>query len=502
MKSYSYLIIGSGIAGLNFALNAAEKGSVLIVTKKKTVESSTNYAQGGIAAVLDRTDNFKKHVHDTLVAGAHHSNRHAVEFMVKNGPHAIRKLVELGVPFSANGDGELFLTKEGGHSQRRIAFVGDYTGQEIEATLIKKIRHHPHIKILEHTFATDLLVKNKRCYGVQVYREDHSGALRNHQGRIENLYADITVLATGGLGQVYPHTTNPAISTGDGIAMAHRVALKCQDLEFIQFHPTAFKAGRAPYFLISEAVRGEGAYLKNAAKKRFMKKYHPLAELAPRDIVARAIFQAEKKGPVYLDISHKNAEKTELRFPKIYQKLRQHGFDLTQDLIPITPAAHYACGGIKVNLKGQTAIQNLYAFGEVTYTGVHGANRLASNSLLEALVFSDQIIKHTTPNRKTRLPHFSKPKIIKLSPSDLKKLQTLRRQLKKLMWENVGIVRQTKQLKATLQKLTQLEKSLPGQACFNLELKQLQNLITVGHLITQAASKRQKSLGGHFIQKD
>lgn len=510
MQTYSYLIIGSGIAGLNFALNAAEKeGSVLIITKKKTVASGTNYAQGGIAGVLDRTDNFTKHVQDTLVAGAHHNNLRAVEFMVKHGPQAIHRLIELGVPFATDADGELLLTKEGGHSKRRIAFVGDYTGQEIEKTLIKKVHQHPLITILEHTFATDLLIKNKRCYGVQAYHQkpNHSNKQSTHRRRrdqanqIENFYASVTVLATGGLGQIYRHTTNPAISTGDGLAMAARADLKFKDLEFIQFHPTALKYHHSPYFLISEAVRGEGAYLRNTQKQRFMKKYHHLAELAPRDIVARTIFEEEKKGPVYLDISHKNSTEIKLRFPKIYQKLKTCNLDLTHDLIPITPAAHYACGGIKVNLKGETKIKNLYAFGEITATGVHGANRLASNSLLEALVFSNQIIKHAIPSTKSPSPHFPKPKILKLNQRELNLLQNVKRRLKKLMWENVGIVRTTANLKNTLQKITELEKTLPILTGFHPELKKIQNMIIVDRLITQAAYKRQKSLGGHYIKK-
>ncbi len=424
-----YLIIGSGIAGLNFALNAAKKSKILIVTKKKTAEASTNYAQGGIAAVLAQTDNSKKHIQDTLQAGAFHNDQKAVEFMVKHSTEAIYKLIERGVPFATNEEGKLLLTREGGHTEKRIAFVGDYTGREIEKTLVEKAKKNPNITILEHSIAIQLLTKNKICFGAHILRKE----------KIETIYATSTILGTGGLGHIYKYTTNPAIATGDGLKLALEAGCKFKDLEFIQFHPTALNVKGAPKFLISEAVRGEGAILKNAQKKRFMLQYHKMAELAPRDIVARAIFEEEKKGPVYLDITHKNAKEIKLRFPQIYQKLIKYDLDLTKDLIPISPAAHYSCGGIKVNLKGETGIKNLFAFGEVACTGVHGANRLASNSLLEALVFSEQILKNVPKKTLTKIPTFSNPKFTNLSIAQKKKLEKIKKEIQQIMWDKVGI---------------------------------------------------------------
>lgn len=498
-NQYDFLIIGSGIAGLNFALNAAKHGKVLVVTKKKTAESNTNLAQGGIAAVLDKTDNFKKHIKDTLEAGSYHNNKKAVEFMVKHGPAAIKKLIKIGVPF-AKRNKKLLLTKEGGHSSKRIAFVGDYTGREIEAALVKQIKKNKKITLYEHTFAVDLLVKNKTCYGITIIKNN----------KFQNILARTIVLTTGGLGQVYKHTTNPEISTGDGIGMAYRAGCKFKDLEFIQFHPTVLNLKNKPLFLISEAVRGEGAILLNYKKQRFTQ------ELAPRDIVAQTIYQEEKKGPIYLDITHKNSEVVKKRFPEIYKELKKYNLDLTKDLIPISPAAHYSCGGIKVNLKGKTNIKNLYAFGEVTCTGVHGANRLASNSLLEALVFSEQIIK--TAKRKTYhiptppTPYLLLPALNKeSSPALLKKLKS---SIQNTMWTHVGIVRTKKGLQKALKELERIEKNLlcrdhKGRrscltigkaAVLTIELFELINLLQAAKLITKSALKRPKSLGSHYME--
>ncbi len=487
MQSWDIIVIGSGISGLNFALRAAEKGSrVLVITKKRIAQSSTNFAQGGIAAVLSNLDDFQKHVQDTLTAGCFHNNKRAVEYLVKHGPTAITRLVELGVPFATH-DGKLLLTREGGHSERRIAFVSDYTGQAIEKVLVGKVRKNPHITLMEHTFAAELLVKQKRCYGGQIFQGNTS----------KNVFGNITVLATGGIGQLYENTTNPEISTGDGIAMAARASCRFRDLEFVQFHPTALKIKGKPRFLISEAVRGEGAYLRNVDGKRFMKRYHHLAELAPRDVVSRAIFEEEKKGPVYLELRHKNPEEVENRFPQIYQKLKSYGINMAKDLIPISPAAHYLCGGIRVNLRGETGIHNLYAFGETTGTGVHGANRLASNSLLEALVFSDRILEMPhRGNKKT--PHFHVPKSKKLSGKQLKTIASLRKRLRHLMWENVGIVRTKKNLTKALEEIERLIRMLREIPQKNHETLELRNMLCAGHLITQAALKRRKSLGCHF----
>lgn len=510
MKHFDVIVIGSGISGLNFALRAAENGErVLVITKKKIAQSGTNFAQGGIAAVLSKVDDFKRHVQDTLVAGCFHNKKRAVEYMVKHGPIAITRLIELGVPFATH-HGELLLTREGGHSSRRIAFVSDYTGQAIERVLVSKARKNPHITLLEHTFAVDLLMKKRICYGVQILRGK----------KFENVYANFVVLATGGIGQLFARTTNPNISTGDGLAMAARAGCQFRDLEFVQFHPTCFissaiaqagnprdpafawparsrraLADRATMFLISEAVRGEGAYLRNSKGERFMKKIHKLAELAPRDIVSRAIFHEEQSGPVFLDLRHKTRKELETRFPQIYQKLKSYGLDMEKDLIPISPAAHYLCGGIAVNLRGETGIKNLYAFGEVSGTGVHGANRLASNSLLEALVFSDRILRI----KKSRAPgriSFPKTKWQSLTSHEKTKLAAIRKTLKKTMWECVGIVRSTKLLKQALYTLAALKMEIPKKA--NQKILELKNMISAAALITKAALARRKSLGCHF----
>ncbi|MEK7523914.1 MAG: L-aspartate oxidase [Patescibacteria group bacterium] len=488
MISFDIIVVGSGISGLNFALRAAEnKQHVAIVTKKKVANSATNFAQGGIAAVLSELDNFKKHVDDTMIAGCFHNNRRAVQYMVKHGPSAIARLLELGVPF-ATQNGELMLTREGGHTARRIAFVSDYTGQAIEEVLVAKIRKNSFITLMEHTVAVDLIVKDKNCYGVQI--------LQNR--KFKNIYATTTILATGGVGQLYAHTTNPTISTGDGLAMAARASCSFKDLEFIQFHPTALNIKGKPPFLISEAVRGEGAYLRNAKGERFMLKMHKMAELATRDIVARAIFEQEKDGHVYLDLRHKKKEFIKTRFPQIYQKLSKYGLKMEKDLIPISPAAHYSCGGIKVNLKGETGIKNLYAFGEVAGTGVHGANRLASNSLLEALVFSDRILKTTKHPNKKISPTFTTTRFQILSQKNKQILTGLKKKLQQTMWQNVGIVRSQKSLLQAAQLLSEIASSATALPQNNDATIQLRNMIEAAQLITKAALMRKKSLGCHY----
>lgn len=515
----NYLIIGSGIAGLNFALNAAEKGKVLIVTKKKTAEASTNYAQGGVAAVLAQTDNAEKHMRDTLVAGSFHNDKKATEFMILHSKEAIYKLIEKGVPFATSYDGKLLLTREGGHSERRIAFVGDYTGREIEKTLVNKAKKHPNITIWEHATAIKLLISipkkrgKKICHGSHILKKNPQIAQSIHENNkniktytIETVLAENTILATGGLGRIYKYTTNPEISTGDGLKLGLEAGCHFQDLEFIQFHPTALNIEGAPKFLISEAVRGEGAYLINVKKKRFMHRYHDMAELAPRDIVARSIFEEEKKGPVYLDIRHKDAKQTKIRFPQIYQKLLQYGIDITKNLIPISPAAHYSCGGIKVNLRGETGVKNLYAFGEVACTGVHGANRLASNSLLEALVFSEQILK-ISPRKlpkqsKGKKLIWNKPLLLDLTPSHFK---NIKKNIQNIMWEKVGIIRTHKGLleaRKLLKKIkNNLEKNINTENVAHPLIHEIKSILCASLLVTQAAIKRKKSLGSHMLEK-
>jgi len=469
MKQFDFIVIGSGISGLNFSLGASKKGKVLIITKKKIIEGATNYAQGGIAAVLDKLDNFQKHINDTMKAGAYHNNKRAVEFMVKNAPKEIRKLQNIGVNFDEK------LAKEGGHSHRRIAFVKDRTGQSIEKALIKSVRINPKIEIWEDTFAIDLLSDRKQtCYGVQILKKGH----------VQNIYASAVILATGGLGRIYKHTTNPKISTADGIAMGARAGTKLKDLEFIQFHPTTLNSPKKSKFLLSEALRGEGAKLINHKGKRFVD------ELMPRDIVARTVYKESLKGPVYLDISHKRSKEISKRFPYIYNELKKRGFDLSRQRIPISPAAHYSCGGIQVNLKGETSVKNLYAFGEVACTGVHGANRLASNSLLEAVVFSELIGKNLKIKNLKIKNQFSKPKFAKKSNHQL-----IKRKIKKIMWEDVGIIRKPDKLNRALEKLESINFT-PSAEVASLETK---NMLQTAILVTKAAIKRKNSLGCHFI---
>lgn len=483
----NFLIIGSGISGLNFALNAAQKGKVIIVTKKKIVDSSTNYAQGGIAAVLDQTDDFSKHVEDTLKAGCYHNNKKAVKFMIKHSTQAVYHLIELGVEF-AKQNGKLKLTKEGGHQHSRIAYVGDYTGKEIERVLIKLVKEHPNIKIYEDTFALDLIVKDKKCHGINAIRRN----------KIFPILANQTILATGGIGQLFEKTTNPKISTGDGIAMGIRAGLKTKDMEFIQFHPTALNKNTSPFFLLTEALRGEGAKIVNAKGARFMK--NPLQELAPRDIVAREIYQELKNGPVYLDISHEKREHLKNRFPKIYNQLKKYGYNLSKDKIPVTPAVHYICGGIVTDLKGKTSIRNLFAFGEVSCTGVHGANRLASNSLLEALVFSSQIIKNLKPNLEAPKLKIQGVGVLNRNSQQTKIASNARKEIKKIMWEYAGIVRNLGQIKsAAIPKMQKIIQELNKINGTNPEIAETKNMALVSLEILKAAYKRKKSLGCHFI---
>lgn len=487
MKVYDYLIIGSGIAGLNSALTAANLGTVLVLTKKKAVKTSTNWAQGGIAGVISPSDSAAKHIEDTMKAGSYHNKKSAVEYLAKHSKQAIEKLRAYGVPFETNADHTLKLTREGGHQERRIAYVGDYTGKSIEHVLLNQIKNTPQITLWENCPAIKLLVKHNKCYGVQIIRN----------GKIENVFSYHTILATGGLGQIYSHTTNPSISTGDGIALAQQVGAKLKDLEFIQFHPTAFNQKNGTKFLLSEALRGEGAILKNDKKEAFMQEYSPLKELAPRDIVARSIFAEQNKGEVYLDITHLPAAETKRRFPQIYSKLKKHGFDLTKDMIPITPAAHYLCGGIDVDFNGKTSIENLFAYGEVARTGIHGANRLASNSLLEAMVFSNNI--STVKPQKTflNIPNFEKETL--LSPiAHRSKLKKIRDACKNLLWQHVGIIRRRKDLKEAIPKLYALLKEVEAIHGTNAYLAETNNLLISGISVSEAALKNETSLGCHY----
>lgn len=476
----NFLVTGSGIAGLTFALEASKKGHVILVTKGKMSDSSTNLAQGGIAGVIAKEDTFKKHFDDTMKAGSYHNDKKAVTFLVKNSSKAVRFLADLGVPFQKKA-GTLLLAKEGGHSVHRVAFTSDQTGRDIETTLIKKVLGNKKIEVIENAFALDLIMKNKKCYGATV--------LKNN--KIENIFANYTALATGGIGQLYAKTTNPLVATGDGIAMAIQAKAKVEDMEFVQFHPTAFDSKESPLFLISETVRGEGAKLLNYKGERF------IDELAPRDVVAREIYKQQKKGKVYLDITSKSKEFLRNRFHGIYKHLKKHGFSMEKDKIPITPVAHYLCGGIKTDLNGKTSIKNLLAFGECTCTGVQGANRLASNSLLEGVVFPLNSVKKIKVGKiqtlKLKNPTAQKP---------LKQAKILKQEIKKIMWQYAGITRDLKDIKnKAIPRIQKILKELSQGKNINNKTKETANMAITSLCILKASCARKKSLGCHFIEK-
>lgn len=489
------VVVGSGIAGLYFALLAAEHSKVTIVTKKELMESNSNYAQGGIAAVLDPLDDFKAHIKDTLVAGCYINNPKAVEILVKEAPRHIHKLIDLGVGFNRT-NGKLDLTMEGGHSSRRIVHVHDATGREVERALIFNIRNHKNISIFESHIALDLLT-NKDKTGVGGVM-----TLNRFTKDLEKFTAKYVVLATGGAGQVYSRTTNPRIATGDGVAMAYRSGAKLRDMEFVQFHPSTLHDAGKPHFLLSEALRGEGAVLRNAKGQRFMQHYHKRKDLAPRDIVSRAVYDQLQNGPVYLDITHKGSVYIKKRFPYIYEQLWWFGYKLDQDRIPISPAAHYMCGGVETNLHGNTSIKNLYAIGESAYTGVHGANRLASNSILECLVFADRANSDIKRNRSkytaVTLTPYSAARFFKTP----KNVYALRVDIQKIMWQSVGIIRNPIALSKTLKRLNNIHTTLMQVRTKGISayLQETINICEVALAITTAAFKRPKSIGAHYIE--
>ena len=486
-----FLVIGSGIAGLNFALKTAQYGRVTIVTKKKIMESNTNLAQGGIAAVTRKDDNFQMHIEDTLRAGCGLSNKKMVEILVENGPEGIQSLISLGVKFDKEKD-RLDLTREAGHSVDRILHSGDTTGREIEQALTKSARENKDIEVLENYFAMDVVVKDAKCYGASV--------LDIKSKEIINIISRVTILATGGVGYVYQNTTNPEIATGDGVAMAFRGGARVEDMEFMQFHPTTLNKSGAPHFLISETFRGEGAILVNKNGERFMEKYDAMEELAQRDIVSRAIFNELRKGSVYLDIRHKGKSFILNRFPMIYQECLKYGIDITKDLIPVSPAAHYICGGIKTNEYGETNIRNLLAFGECACTEVHGANRLASNSLLESVVFTSLGALKAKRLLKNEIKETKPRKEVKFHDMNQKELENFEAELRKAMWQYVGIIRNEKNLNLMLKKLRHMEKrinDLNGNGV-NVQFLELKNMATASKLITKAAQIRKESRGTHY----
>lgn len=486
-----FLVIGSGIAGLNFALKTAQYGKVTIATKKQIMESNTNLAQGGIAAVTRKDDTFQMHIEDTLRAGCGLSNKKMVEILVENGPKEIQNLISFGVQFDKEKD-RLDLTREAGHSIDRILHSGDTTGKEIEQALTKNVRENRGIEVLENCLAVDIIVKDAKCYGANVFD------IKSKE--IINIVSCGTILATGGVGYVYQNTTNPEIATGDGIAMAFQGGAKVEDMEFIQFHPTTLNKIGAPHFLISETFRGEGAILVNAKGERFMEKYDAMEELAQRDIVSRAIFNELRKGAVYLDMRDKSKSFILNRFPMIYQECLKYGIDIAKDLIPVSPAAHYVCGGIKTNEYGETSIQNLLAFGECACTEVHGANRLASNSLLESVVFSSLGALKAKRLLKNEIDASQLRKEVKFHDANGQELENLEAELRKAMWQYVGIIRNEKNLNLMLGKLRRMEKRINGfnENGVNFRFLELKNMATVSKLITKAAQIRKESRGTHY----
>jgi len=511
VKQFDYLVLGSGIAGLTFALKAAPRGRVAIVTKKDRAESNTNYAQGGIASVTSKEDSFELHVRDTLEAGAGLCKENVVRTIVEEGPARIAELIELGMKFSereipaSQGAHELDLGKEGGHSKRRILHAKDVTGHEIESALLDAVSRQPNISIFENHLAIDLITSQKlgyvgenRCLGAYVFDKKNN--------RVAAFSAPVTVLATGGCGKVYLYTTNPDIATGDGVAMAYRAGASIANMEFVQFHPTCLYHPKAKSFLISEAVRGEGGILKTLDGREFMDGVHALKSLAPRDIVARAIDSEMKKSGadhVLLDITHQPAKFIIERFPNIYQTCLRYGIDITHEPIPVVPAAHYQCGGVATNVDGETDIAGLYAVGEVACTGLHGANRLASNSLLEALVCAhraaEKILSNPLAKTGVKIPLWQSGNAT--NADELVVVSHNWDEIRRLMWDYVGIVRTNKRLQRAQKRISNLQEEIHDyywNFIVTSDLLELRNIATVAELIVKCALMRPESRGLNY----
>jgi len=512
VKRYEFLVIGSGIAGMSFALKVANKGKVALLCKTSLEETNTYYAQGGIASVTNQTDNFEKHIEDTLFCGDGICDTTVVNKVVKEAPRQIEELVGWGVHFDKDATGNFDLHKEGGHSEFRILHHKDNTGAEIQESLVQTIKAHPNIDVFDQHFAIEILTQhhlgaivkhttpNIECYGAYV--------LNIRTNHVDTFLAKVTMIATGGVGNIYQTTTNPLVATGDGIAMVYRAKGIVEDMEFIQFHPTAlFHPGERPSFLITEAMRGYGATLRTRKGVEFMQKYDPRGSLASRDIVARAIDNEMKINGddyVFLDVTHKNAEETKEHFPTIYKKCMELGIDLTKEYIPVAPAAHYLCGGIKVDLDGKTTINRLYAAGECSRTGLHGANRLASNSLIEAIVYADAAAKHAIAS----LPSLSWNENIPLwndEGTSLNEEMVLITQSAKevgqIMSAYVGIVRSNLRLKRAYDRLEIIygeTENLFQRSVVSKEICELRNIVNTGYLIIKFALQRKESRGLHY----
>jgi L-aspartate oxidase len=516
MHQTDFLVVGSGIAGLTYALKVAEQcpdKKVTIITKTREDETNTKYAQGGVAVVNDlENDSFEKHIEDTLIAGDGLCNEKIVEIVVKEGPDRVNELIAWGANFDKAPDGDYALGKEGGHSEFRVIHHKDVTGKEIERALLEAIRRKSNIELITHCFVVELITQHHlgylvtkstldiECYGIYV--------LNLKTNKIEKILSRVTLLATGGNGQVYRTTTNPVIATGDGVAMVYRAKGRIENMEFIQFHPTAlYQPNESPAYLITEAVRGDGGILRNKSGEDFMHKYDPRLSLAPRDIVARAIDSEMKitgTEHVYLDCRHMDMEKFLHHFPNIYEKCKSLGIDVAKDMIPVAPAAHYSCGGIKTDDMGRTSIRNLYACGECASTGLHGANRLASNSLLEAMVFAhrcylDAVQAIDNTSFQESIPDWNT--LGTTAPKEMILITQSLKELKQIMSDYVGIVRTNVRIERAMRRLDILHletEALYRETAVSPQLCELRNLITAGYLVVKSAAFRKESRGLHY----